>query len=345
MIRTGIYGASGYTGQELLRLLLRHPDCEVTALTSRQYNGKPVADIYPHFRKMTDLTFMDASPDAVASLCDVVFLAVPHGEAMDAASRFVEAGKRVIDLSADFRLHDPEIYEAWYVRHRVPELLPEAVYGLPELYRERISEARLVANPGCYPTGVILGLAPLLRGGFIDPGSIIIDAKSGTSGAGREVNVASLFCEVNEGFKAYKVGTHRHTPEMEQELSLLAGSDITVLFTPHLVPANRGILSTMYGTPGREADSDLLLETYREFYKGEPFVRICEKGVFPNISAVKGSNFCDIGVTVDERTGRVLVVAAIDNLVKGAAGQAIQNMNLMMKLPEDAGLNLVPLFP
>ncbi|MCK9229971.1 MAG: N-acetyl-gamma-glutamyl-phosphate reductase [Syntrophales bacterium] len=345
MVKIGIYGGSGYTGQELLRLLLNHPDCEVTAITSRRYRGTAVPDLYPHFRGLTDLEFMDASPEAVAEFCDAVFLAVPHGEAMDSAPRFLEARKKVIDLSADFRLRDPVTYEKWYLPHRSPELLPEAVYGLPELYRDAITEARLTANPGCYPTCAILGLAPLLKGGWIDSRTLIIDAKSGASGAGRTLNAGTLFCEVNEGFKAYKVGAHRHRPEIEQELSLLAGFDIRVIFTPHLIPANRGILSTMYGTPAKNVRPADLIEVYREFYSNAPFVRICDEGIVPSISSVKGSNFCDLGIAVDDSTGQILVISAIDNLIKGAAGQAIQNMNIMFGLPEDRGLGLVPLFP
>ncbi|MDD5475124.1 MAG: N-acetyl-gamma-glutamyl-phosphate reductase, partial [Syntrophales bacterium] len=332
MIRVGIYGGSGYTGQELLRLLLRHPDCEVTALTSRQYNGVSVSFVYPHFKGVTDLKFIDASPEAVTALCDVVFLAVPHGEAMAVAPKFLESGKKVIDLSADYRLRNPETYEKWYVPHSSQKFLPEAVYGIPELYRKSISEARLTANPGCYPTSVILGLAPLLRGMAIDPGSVIIDAKSGASGAGRELNTGMLFCEVNEGFKAYKVGSHRHIPEMEQELSLLAGSNVIIIFTPHLLPVDRGILSTIYCKPIKKVRTADLVDMYLEFYRNEPFIRICEEGSFPGISSVRGSNFCDVGIAVDERTGRVIVISAIDNLIKGAAGQAIQNMNVMTGL-------------
>lgn len=345
MVKIGIYGGSGYTGQELLRLLLNHPDCEVTAITSRQYKGEAVSALYPHFRGLTDLHFMDASPEAVAELCDAVFLAVPHGEAMDSAPRFLEARRKVIDLSADFRLRSPATYEKWYLPHRSPELLPAAAYGLTELYRDSIAGARLTANPGCYPTCAILGLAPLLKGGFIDGGPLVIDAKSGASGAGRELNTGTLFCEVNEGFKAYKVGAHRHRPEIEQELSLLAGSDIRVIFTPHLIPVNRGILSTMYGKLVKDVRVADLIEVYREFYRDEPFVRICDEGIVPSIASVKGSNCCDLGIAVDDPTGQVLVISTIDNLIKGAAGQAIQNMNVMFGLPEDRGLKLVPLFP
>jgi N-acetyl-gamma-glutamyl-phosphate reductase len=345
MIKAGIYGASGYTGQELLRLLISHPEVEVAALTSRKYKGTPVSDVYPVFRGLTDLEYIDASPERVAGLCDVVFLAVPHGEAMAAVPAFLEAGKKVVDLSADFRLRDRATYEKWYIKHSAPHLIEKAVYGLPELYRDDIRKADLVANPGCYPTGVILGLAPLLKGGYINISSIIVDSKSGTSGAGRELQMGSLFCEVNEGFKAYKIGGHRHAPEMEQEISLLSKEEVKILFTPHLLPVNRGILSTIYADMKETGDTEQITGVYEEFYGGEKFVRVYKAGSLPNISSVRGSNYCDIGITVDERPGRIVVVAAIDNLMKGAAGQAVQNMNLMYGFPEGAGLNLVSLFP
>jgi N-acetyl-gamma-glutamyl-phosphate reductase len=346
MIKVGVYGASGYTGQELLRHLLRHPEATIVAITSRRYAGVPLADVYPVFQGLTDLTFMNASPAEVARLADVVFLALPHGISMTVAPAFLAAGKKVIDLSADFRLRDAAEYERWYERHTAPALLAEAVYGIPELYRETIRKAVVVANPGCYPTSVILGLAPLLKVGWIDTASIIVDAKSGVSGAGREPQVASLFCEVNEGFKAYKVGgQHRHIPEMEQELARIAGCEIRISFTPHLLPVNRGILSTIYGSLRPDATADELTDLYRRHYQDEPFIRICKPGAFPNISSVCGSNFCDIGVTVDKRTKRVIVLSAIDNLIKGAAGQAIQNMNLICGCSEEAGLTGISCFP
>ncbi|HUH65370.1 MAG TPA: N-acetyl-gamma-glutamyl-phosphate reductase [Syntrophales bacterium] len=345
MFKVGIYGSSGYTGQELLRLLLRHPKAEVVAVTSRRYAGIPVSDVYPVFVGLTDLAFIDASPEDVAKAADVIFLALPHGVSMAVAPVFLAAGKKVIDLSADFRLRDVATYERWYEAHTAKDTIKEAVYGLPELYGNELAEARLVANPGCYPTSVILGLAPLLKDKTIDDGSIIADSKSGVSGAGREPQVGTLFCEVDEGFKAYKVGQHRHTPEMEQEISVLAGHDVRISFTPHLLPITRGILSTIYATLKEDAAATELLGLYRAFYRGKKFVRIYREGTFPNISSVRGSNYCDIGLTVDGRTKRVIIVSAIDNLVKGAAGQAIQNMNIMCGLSEDAGLNMVSLFP
>jgi N-acetyl-gamma-glutamyl-phosphate reductase len=346
MVKVGVYGASGYTGQELLKHLLFHPAVTVVAITSRRYAGVPLADVYPVFQELSNLSFMNASPDEVAGLVDVIFLALPHGVSMTVAPAFLAAGKKVIDLSADFRLRDAGRYEQWYGKHSAPQLLVEAVYGIPELYRETIRKANLVANPGCYPTSVILGLAPILKAGWIDTASIIVDAKSGVSGAGREPQVTSLFCEVNEGFKAYKVGgQHRHIPEMEQELSTLAGQGIILSFTPHLLPVNRGILSTIYGSLQRDVTPAELTDLYRYFYKDEIFVRVCKSGTFPNISSVCGSNGCDIGVTVDKRTKRIIVVSAIDNLIKGAAGQAIQNMNLICGLGEDAGLTRISRFP
>ena len=345
MVRVGIYGGSGYTGQELLRLLSRHPGVEVTALTSRKYRGQRINKVYPALLGIAGQTFMDASPDEVAALCEIVFLAVPHGEAMASAPRFLDRGVKVIDLSADFRLRRIDIYEKWYQKHTASSLISHAVYGLPELYREAIGPANLVANPGCYPTSVILGLAPLLREGKIRLDSIIVDSKSGTSGAGRDPQLGSLFCEVNEGFKAYKVAAHRHTPEIEQELSALAGQDVRVSFVPHLIPVNRGILSTIYGTLDGSLAASELHDIYRKFYEKEYFVRVCEAGTFPNISSVRGSNFCDIGLAVEQKTGRVIIVSVIDNLIKGAAGQAIQNMNLILGLPETTALDLVPLFP
>jgi len=345
MLKIGIYGASGYTGQELLKILIRHTEADVVALTSRKFKGIPISDIYPVFKDLTNKKYIDASPKDVASLCDVVFLAVPHGEAMEVAPLFLKEGKKVIDLSADYRLRDVEIYEKWYKKHTSPELIPSAVYGLPELYRKDIIGANLIANPGCYPTGAILGLAPVLKEKCIDISSIIIDSKSGMSGAGRELSIGSLFCEVNEGFKAYKICAHRHIPEIDQELGLLAGTDITVSFVPHLIPANRGILSTIYATLQKDVSASDLVDLYKKFYKDEIFVRIYDEGTYPNISSVRGSNYCDIGLALDGRTGRVVIIAAIDNLIKGAAGQAVQNMNLMCGFPEEMGLNLVSLFP
>ncbi|MEJ2201964.1 MAG: N-acetyl-gamma-glutamyl-phosphate reductase [Desulfuromonadaceae bacterium] len=345
MIRVAIVGASGYTGVELYRLLVNHPAVEITCVTSRQNAGEPFAEVFPSLRGRTDLICDPVEHEVIAAKADFVFTALPHQTAMEFIPGLLAAGKKVVDLSADYRLRDAGVYEAWYQAHTSPELLSEAVYGLPELYREAIPAARLVANPGCYPTSVALALAPLLANNLVDPTSLIIDSKSGTSGAGRSAKVDSLFCEVNEGFKAYGVGRHRHTPEIEQTLSDLAKTAVTVNFTPHLLPIDRGILSTCYANLREFMNTGELLELYHRHYGGEPFVRVCPENRLPNVAFVRGSNYCDLGLVSDPRTGRVIVVSAIDNLVKGAAGQAIQNMNLMLGLKEEAGLEVVPLFP
>ncbi len=345
MIRVAIVGASGYTGVELYRLLVNHPSVEVTCVTSRQNASEPFAEVFPSLRGRTDLVCDPVEVDVVAAKADFVFTALPHKTAMEFVPGLLAAGLKVVDLSADYRLHDAAVYESWYQAHSSPELLGEAVYGLPELYRDQVRGARLVANPGCYPTSVALALAPLLKNGLVDPGSLIIDSKSGTSGAGRSAKVDSLYCEVNEGFKAYGVASHRHTPEIEQTLSELAGLSVTVNFTPHLLPVNRGILSTCYANLKNPSATAELVELFADHYRQEPFVRVCPKGSLPNVAFVRGSNYCDLGVVSDPRTSRVIVVSAIDNLVKGAAGQAVQNMNLMLGFDEAAGLQVVPLFP
>lgn len=343
MLRAGIVGASGYTGVELARILCNHPGVELTVATSRQYAGKPLSHAFPSLRGLVDLPCEDLHGEALAVRADLFFTAVPHQTAMNIVPQLLSAGKTVVDLSADFRLHDAAVYEQWYQAHSARELLPVAVYGLPELHRREIRETRLVANPGCYPTSVVLGLAPLLRAGLIDPDTIIIDAKSGVSGAGRLAQAGSLYCEVADGFRAYKVGEHRHTPEIEQELSGISGRQVTVSFTPHLVPMSRGILSTIYAQA--TAPLSRLDELYRDFYREEEFVRICPQGTYPATQYVRGSNYCDIGCKYDPRTGRVIVLSAIDNVVKGAAGQAVQNMNILCGFPENTGLATVPLFP
>lgn len=345
MIQVAVVGATGYTGVELVRLLARHPQVVVTAVTSRQYEGQRLDMVFPSLRGFCDLTCEELTPEELGQRAQLVFTALPHKTAMNFVPGLLRAGCRVVDLSADYRLRDQAVYEAWYQSHSSPQLLDEAVYGLPELYREQIRSARLVANPGCYPTSVALALAPLLRAGLIDPASLIIDSKSGASGAGRSAKTASLFCEVNEGFKAYAVANHRHTPEIEQTLSQLAGCAVLVNFTPHLLPVNRGILSTCYAQRCGTVDEAGLRRVVADFYQDEPFIRLCPAGDWPNTAYVQGSNHVDIGLALDPRTGRVILVSAIDNLVKGAAGQAVQNMNLMLGFEETAGLDLVPLFP
>lgn len=345
MHRIAVVGASGYTGVELLRLLSRHPEVQLVCVTSRQYAGQKVTDVFPSLQGSLELTFTDIDPSVLAQQADLVFTAVPHQTAMGMIPQLLEAGCRVVDLSADFRIRDVSVYEDWYQPHTAAELLAEAVYGLPELYRDQVPAARLVANPGCYPTSIALALAPLLEQELIDPTTIIVDSKSGTSGAGRAAKVDTLFCEVNEGFKAYGLPRHRHTPEIEQTLTALAKRAVTISFTPHLLPVNRGILSTCYASTKRTITLDAVHEVYAARYADEPFVRVLPKGALPNVAQVNGSNFCDIGLVVDDRTGRVVVVSTIDNLVKGAAGQAVQNMNLMLGLKENTGLQIPPVFP
>jgi N-acetyl-gamma-glutamyl-phosphate reductase len=346
MLNVAIVGASGYTGLELIRILYRHPEVALTCLTSEQSAGRKISDIFPTLRGRCDLTLENLEPVRVAEKADLIFTALPHKAAMEVVPTFLKLGRHVIDLSADYRLSDPEVYGAWYEPHINPANLKKAVYGLAEVRRLKIKGARLVANPGCYPTSIILALAPLLKKKLIDPASIIADSASGVTGAGRAAKVDSLYCEVNEGFKAYGVGgVHRHTPEIEQELSLLAGEPLKITFTPHLVPMDRGILSTVYATPHKAATTEKLVKLYQEFYHGEPFVRVLPQGSLPSTAFVRGSNFCDIAPLVDQRTGRIIVVSAIDNLVKGASGQAVQNMNIVCGFPETMGLEGLALFP
>jgi N-acetyl-gamma-glutamyl-phosphate reductase len=344
MVRVGIVGSTGYSGADLVKLLLQHPDVEIGVLTSQTYSGLPYDRVFPAFQGYLNGVCEPLDPERVAEQSDVVFTALPHTKAMECVPYFLSKKRIVVDLSADFRLRNGEVFEKWYAPHKAPQLLPQAVYGLPELYRDKIREARLVANPGCYPTSAILGAAPLISRGWVDLQSLIINAASGVTGAGRSVNLGSLFCEVNEGMKAYKVGEHRHTPEMEQEISVLAGSPVRVTFVPHLVPLSRGILTTLYADLRENLSEEEILEAYRSRYKGEPFIRTLPCGTLPNVRDVRGSNYCDIGLKVDGRTGRVVVLVAIDNLVKGASGQAIQNMNITLGLPETAGLDTLPLF-
>jgi len=346
MLNVAIVGASGYTGMELIRLLHCHPEVAVTCLTSEQSAGKRISDIFPALRYRCDQRLENLEPVMVAEKADLIFTALPHKAAMEVVPTFLKLGKTVIDLSADYRISDPEVYGAWYEKHLNPTNLKKAVYGLPEIRRSKIKGAKLIANPGCYPTSIILGLAPLLKKGLIDPKGIIADSASGVSGAGRSAKVDSLYCEVNDGFKAYGVGgVHRHIPEIEQELSLLAGADLLLTFTPHLVPMDRGILSTIYSTPIGATSTEKLVKLYGEFYEDEPFVRVLPPGMLPSTANVRGSNFCDISPLVDGRTGRVIVISAIDNLVKGASGQAVQNMNLVCGFPEAMGLEGLALFP
>lgn len=345
MLRVAIAGASGYTGFELVRILSRHPAVELTMISSRAQAGRRIDEFYPALRRHCELVFQPPDPTAFASRADLVFTALPHQAAMELVPELLRLGLRVIDLSADYRFRDAAVYEAWYQPHKTPELLSQAVYGLPELYREQIRNARLVGNPGCYPTSVILAAAPVLARGLIDSNSLIADSKSGVSGAGRGPALGTHFCEVNEGFKAYKVGEHRHTPEIEQELAAVAGRPITVTFTPHLVPMSRGILSTVYATLNPDVQATDVDEAYAAFYRENSFVRLCGSSDLPTTLQVRGSNYCDLGWRVDPRTRRLVVVSVIDNLTRGASGQAVCNMNLMHGLAEGLGIDEAPWQP
>lgn len=346
MVRVSILGSTGYTGAELVRILSTHPFCELTYLGSQSYAGQSFTDVFSHLHGLVDKECGEHDVDQAVAASDVIFVALPHGHSAPVVGEAVSRGRKVIDLGADFRFRDPRIYEQWYgVKHGQPSLLDRAVYGLPELRRPEVKGAEIVANPGCYPTGAVLALAPLLAEELIWPDSIIIDSKSGVSGAGRGLALSSMFSEVNESVHPYGVVTHRHTPEIEQELTRLAGEQVKVTFTPHLIPMTRGILTTVYASLKKDVSMPELRDAYRCFYAREIFVRILPAGCWPRTKWVWGSNYIDIGLTVDERTGRVIVVSAIDNLVKGASGQAVQNMNIMFELPEDTGLGMAPLFP
>ncbi|MBM9603388.1 N-acetyl-gamma-glutamyl-phosphate reductase [Desulfopila inferna] len=345
MIKIAIIGASGYTGGELARILCNHPHASITAVTSRQYEGKALAEVFPHLRDKVSIICENSDVEALSDKADIFFTAVPHQTAMEIVPRILSAGKKVIDLSADFRIREASVYEKWYQKHTAAEYLARAVYGLPEIYRDEISTASLTANPGCYPTSIILALAPLLENRAIVPQSIIADSKSGVSGAGRAASVATLFCETADGFRPYKVADHRHTPEIEQEVSLLAGENVTLSFTPHLLPVSRGILSTIYATLQDGITVERVQEMFLSRYQQEKFVRILGENEYPATQYVRGSNFCDIGFKIDPRTNRIIVMSAIDNIVKGAAGQAVQNMNIMCGFDEGEGLAAAPFFP
>ncbi len=342
MIKVGIVGGTGYTGVELLRLLVAHPEVELRAITSRSEAGRPVSELFESLRGHIDLAFSEPDPDTLAG-CDLVFFATPNGTAMQSVPALLDAGVRVIDLAADFRLRDPAVWEQWYgMPHACPELLAEAVYGLPERHRERIRDARLVANPGCYPTASALGLLPLVEAGLVDAGSLVADCKSGVSGAGRGANAAMLMGEVGESFKAYAVPGHRHLPEIRQTLGEVAGSEVGLTFVPHLVPMIRGIHATLYARLTGDADLQALFEAR---YRDEPFVDVMPAGAHPETRSVRGANQCRIAVHRPGQGDTVVVLSVIDNLVKGAAGQAVQNMNLMFGLDETTGLRQVALSP
>lgn len=346
-IRVGIVGATGYTGMELLRLLLRHPQAEIALVTSEKYAGKRLDQVFPHLQRQSRLILEELEDDQIADKCDVVFSCLPHKSAMSHIAVWARSDVRIIDLSADFRLRSQEDYETWYgERHLAAHLLKNAVYGLPEIHRKEIQKSSLIGNPGCYPTGAILGLVPLIQEKIIDVDSIIIDSKSGVTGAGRSAVLESLFCEVNDSVHAYKVGgKHRHIGEIEQELSLAAGKPVVISFTPHLIPMDRGILTTIYANAVKKTDTKVLLSIFSEFYKKEPFIRVLPEGVLPRTKEVRGSNTCALGAVFDPRTQRIIVITAIDNLLKGASSQAVQNMNILFGLSETTGLESLALIP
>ena len=346
MIKAGIIGATGYAGGELVRILSGHPDVEIVWYGSRSYIDQKYADVYRNMFRIVDAACMDDNMEELAEEADVIFTATPQGFCASVISEEILSRTRIVDLSADFRIKDVKTYEKWYgIEHKSPQFIEQAVYGLCEVNREDVKSARLVANPGCYTTCSILTAYPLSKEGLIDMNTLIVDAKSGTSGAGRGAKVPNLFCEVNENMKAYGVTTHRHTPEIEEQLSYASGEPVMINFTPHLVPMNRGILATEYASLKEKVTAEEVMAIYQKYYGNEYFIRLLGAGACPETKWVEGSNFVDIGFQIDERTNRIVMMGAIDNLVKGAAGQAVQNMNLMFGLPEQEGLKLVPLFP
>lgn len=345
-MKVGIIGSTGYAGGELARLLLQRDDVEIKWYGSKSYVDQKYASIYQNMFQIVDNKCMDDNMEELAKQVDVIFTATPQGLCASLINERILSKTKIIDLSADFRIKDVAVYEAWYkIKHPAPQFIEEAVYGLPELYREKIKGARLVANPGCYPTCSTLAIYPLVKEGLIDPDTLIIDAKSGVSGAGRSAKVDNLYCEVNESCKAYGVASHRHTPEIEEQLSYGAGKPVVLNFTPHLIPMNRGILITAYASLTKEISYEEVKAVYDNYYGQEQFVRVLEKDVCPQTRWVEGSNFVDVNVKIDSRTKRVIMMGAMDNVVKGAAGQAIQNMNLLFGLPENTGLKQIPLFP
>lgn len=344
MIKVGIIGATGYAGSELVRLITQHPKAELVTMTSQSYAGQEYKEVYSNYSHL-DYVCEEEHIEEMAEKCDVIFLALPHGVASKKINADILSKTKIIDLGADFRIQDVDVYEKWYTTHYSKDILPEAVYGLCEINRDKIKGKRIVANPGCYTSCSILSLYPLVKEGMIDLSSIIIDAKSGATGAGRGLSLGNHYCELNESVKAYKVASHRHTPEIEEQLSIAAGQDIVLNFTPHLIPMDRGILATCYATLNKKYTYDDIRKAYEKHYGNEHFIRLTKEGVFPETKWVKGSNFVDIGFTVDERTNRVIVIGALDNLFKGAAGQAVQNMNIIMGIEETTGIDYVSIFP
>ena len=346
MIKVGIIGSTGYAGGELVRLLMNHKEAEIKWFGSRSYVDKKYADVYQNFFQIVDDKCMDDNMEALANEVDVIFTATPQGLCASLVNEDILNKVKIIDLSADFRIKEVATYEKWYgIEHKSPQFIEEAVYGLCEINREDIKKARLIANPGCYPTCSTLSIYPLAKEGLIDMSTVIIDAKSGTSGAGRGAKVDNLYCEVNENIKAYGVANHRHTPEIEEQLSYASGEEVLLNFTPHLVPMNRGILITAYAALKKDVTYEEVKAVYDKYYANEKFVRVLEKDVCPQTKWVEGSNYVDVNFKIDPRTKRIIMMGAMDNLVKGAAGQAVQNMNLMFGLKESEGLELIPMFP
>ena len=346
MIKVGIIGATGYAGGELVRILLGHKEAEIVWYGSRSYVDQSYASIYQNMFQLVDAKCMDDNMEALADQADVIFTATPQGLCASLVNEAILSKTKIVDLSADFRLKDVKVYEEWYkLEHKAPQYIEEAVYGLCEINREKIKGARLIANPGCYPTCSTLSIYPLVKEGLIDPSTIIIDAKSGTSGAGRSAKTDNLFCEVNENMKAYGVANHRHTPEIEEQLSYAANAPVRLNFTPHLVPMNRGILITAYASLKKNVSYEEVKAVYDQYYEKERFVRVLNKDVCPQTKWVEGSNFVDVNFKIDPRTNRIIMMGAMDNLVKGAAGQAVQNMTLLFGLAEAEGLKMAPMFP
>lgn len=346
MIKAAVIGATGYVGQELIRLLIQHPNVDVTIITSRTNKNEKYFNIYRNYVNITKIVFTENNIEKISQNVDVIFLALPHGVASNIITKKVLKNAIVIDLGADYRLKDVDIYQDWYnTKHGSENLIDEAIYGLCELKRDEIRKFRLIANPGCYTTCSILSLAPLMNEDFINRNSIIIDAKSGVTGAGRSVDITTHYTECNESIKAYKIASHRHTPEIEEQLSSLSGEKIRLIFTPHLIPMNRGILATCYVPLLKDVSLEKVIQIYEEFYKDEYFVRILEKGTYPETKWVKGSNYCDISINLDKRTNTLIIIGAIDNLLKGAAGQAVQNMNIVFGFEEKMGIDAIPMFP
>ena len=346
MIKVGIIGATGYAGGELVRILMGHKEAEIVWYGSRSYIDQKYADVYRNMFQIVDAKCMDDNIEALADQVDVIFTATPQGFLASVINENILGKTKIVDLSADFRIKDVKVYEKWYgIEHKSPQFIEEAVYGLCEVNRDKVKGARLIANPGCYTTCSILTAYPLAKEGIIDMRTLIVDAKSGTSGAGRGAKVPNLFCEVNENMKAYGEASHRHTPEIEEQLGYASGENVTISFTPHLVPMNRGILATEYATLKKDVTGEEVKAIYDKYYADEKFVRVLGEGVCPETKWVEGSNYVDIGFKLDPRTNRIVMMGAIDNLVKGAAGQAVQNMNLLFGLPESEGLELVPMFP